>query len=119
MTFAKYAPNAVQVMQIAMLKIMYEKNSKYFPSVKNERLSDENVEKVVNPPQNPTVNEVFNQAGQGAFKYKYAPANPKTKLPVMLTVNVENTMFTPIERKRLFDANLIIAPSPPPINTAK
>lgn len=73
---------------IKLIKV-YKTNCKNSPFFKKVTFSKAKAENVVNPPQNPTVNN--NTKGPvELLLLKYPSRNPRIKLPTTLTNNVPN-----------------------------
>lgn len=58
------------------------------PEEPNENDSNENVEKVVNPPQNPTINKAFNLSFINPFLLNIPQIKPKRRHPKTFIVKV-------------------------------
>ena len=101
------------------LVIMYVIAEATFPSLMNSKASKLKVEKVVNPPKNPTVIKSFT-IGEISVLFNVIPkTQPIRKQPNEFAANV------PYKDKPKHDLeiqdikNLVTAPNPPPTNTAK
>lgn len=99
------------------LSRVYKKNIFICPCFSILNPSAENVLKVVNPPQNPTVKAVLKVVFRFAFFMLKPNIRPKIKHPEIFTRNVEsgkNPKF-----RNLPVRYLKTLPKPPPIKTAK
>ena len=90
-----------------------------FPSLISSKLSKLKVEKVVNPPKNPTVIKSLT-IGEISVLFNVIPkTQPIKKQPNKFAANVpyKDKLKHDFETKDI--KNLVTAPNPPPINTAK
>ena len=84
MTYPKYTANKPKTKLIPM----YSKAVKNCPFCINIRFSPENVEKVVKPPQTPTIKKSLKSADMISLLAEIPIINPIRKLPKTFTVNV-------------------------------
>ena len=89
-----------------------KKNSPFNPKLRD---SEEKVEKVVNPPQNPTIKKGFQRDEKSEFFCIQPNSNPKRKQPIILIRKVAiGKGRIQKDLKNIFIKNLQAVPKNPP-----
>ena len=111
-------PKYTDIIPTIKLPNKYAKKVKISPFWINWRLSFENDENVVKPPQRPTVKNTNNIEFGFSFLMKYPKTKPSIKQPKKFDMNVEYGKLLSDTISILLTRNLNTLPKPPPIKTA-
>lgn len=117
-SLVNHKPRAIAIKPTAKLNRVYSVKKRKSPLFIKEWLSNANVEKVVNPPQKPVVNNKVWFWESKLFLKDIPNTIPISKHPIILTKNVPKKKFWKYELKILEIKYLRTLPIPPPKNTS-